>query len=75
MSVTPTNQFREAITIQSQALNLALTKTARSTISQRLEQYRMGNPTNEEKGLVRCGFNPSDHADLSHADPVDPSGR
>ena len=50
------NQFREAITFQTRALDLAITKTARSTISQRLEQYRTGNPTSEEKGLVRCGF-------------------
>jgi tetratricopeptide (TPR) repeat protein len=36
--------FNEAIAIQATALELALTNGARSQISQRLEQYRLGNP-------------------------------
>jgi tetratricopeptide (TPR) repeat protein len=54
------NQFRRAIALQSRALDLALTKTARSIISKRLEQYRTGNPIRDKTGLVGCGFNPSD---------------
>ncbi len=55
-------EFKQAIVIQTTALELALTNGPRSQISQRLEQYRLGNPIREEGGLVRCGFNPSGHS-------------
>jgi tetratricopeptide (TPR) repeat protein len=45
------SEFQKAIALQSRALGLALTKTARSIISKRLEQYRTGNPIREKKGL------------------------
>jgi tetratricopeptide (TPR) repeat protein len=44
------NQFREAITYQTRALDLALTKPARSKISQRLEQYRMAIQSGTRRG-------------------------
>jgi tetratricopeptide (TPR) repeat protein len=50
------NEFDEAIALQTRALELALTKLARTPISQRLEQYRSGNPIRDEYGLVRSGF-------------------
>jgi tetratricopeptide (TPR) repeat protein len=52
------SNFEEAITIQSKALDLALTKRARSQISEVLEQYREGRSIQDKKGLVRCGYNP-----------------
>jgi len=55
------NEFQKAVALQSRALDLALTKTTRTVISKRLEQYRTGNPIRDKKGLVGCGFNPSDH--------------
>jgi tetratricopeptide (TPR) repeat protein len=56
------NQFRKAIAFQARALDLALTRTTRSEISLRLELYRTGVPIRDEKGLLRYGFKPSDHA-------------
>jgi hypothetical protein len=53
------SNFAEAITFQARALDLTLTRRVRSVISGRLEQYRTGNPISEQKGLVRCAFNPS----------------
>ncbi len=51
--------LQEAIAVQSLAVDLALTWRARSEISQRLEQYRSGNPIRDEMGLLRIGFSPS----------------
>jgi tetratricopeptide (TPR) repeat protein len=54
------SNFEEAITIQSKALDLALTRLARSRISETLEKYQGGNSIQDQKGLVRCGYNPPD---------------
>jgi tetratricopeptide (TPR) repeat protein len=70
-----TCDFQEAIVLQTRALELALTNGPRSMISQRLEQYRSGNPIRDERGLVRCGFSPEHHAASSPAHPVDPTGK
>jgi tetratricopeptide (TPR) repeat protein len=50
------NDFQRAIPLQTRALDLAITRTAKSEINQRLEQYRLGSPIRNETGLVRCGF-------------------
>ena len=47
-----TNNFAEAIKFQTAALDLALTKTVRSQISQRLELYRTWKPLRIVKGLI-----------------------
>jgi tetratricopeptide (TPR) repeat protein len=44
------NNFQEAIALQARALDLALTKKARSVIKRRLDQYQSGNPIREEIG-------------------------
>jgi hypothetical protein len=68
-------EFKEAIVIQTRALELALTNRSKSEIYQRLEQYRLGNPISDEKGLIRSGFSPERHAASSPAHPVDPTER
>jgi tetratricopeptide (TPR) repeat protein len=42
------NDLQEAIALQARALDLALTKKARSVIKRRLDQYQSGNPIREE---------------------------
>ncbi len=55
-------EFEEAILVQSEALKLAVTKTSKSEINQRLKQYRLDDPVRDEKGLIRSGFGPDRHA-------------
>ena len=66
------NQFPKAIAVQSRALDLALTKTTRAKISQRLEQYQNGIAIRDEKGIVSCGFNPSSRVAVPPVSPLDP---
>jgi tetratricopeptide (TPR) repeat protein len=67
------DEFEEAIMVQTRALELALTNRSKSEISQRLEQYRLGDPIWDEKGLIRSGYSPERHAASSPAHPVDPT--
>ncbi len=69
------NDFQEAIVVQTRALELALTNRSMSEIYQRLEQYTLGIPISDEKGLIRSGFSPERHAASSPAHPVNPTER
>jgi tetratricopeptide (TPR) repeat protein len=49
--------FQEAIKVQTEALDLSITKSSRHEITEILVVYQDRTPYRSKSGLIRCGFN------------------